>query len=304
MINSEINSDSVLSPNERVIAAILAVIIHIFLAIILFVKPVWERPIPAPEPAGITMVSFGNVATPTETPAPSQTEFTPSITETENSENETEQVEQTQEVQDITPQNETQTPDIQTTKNDNTVSVPETKKDKKEEKKEKKEEKKEEKKTEPKEVKKEEKQEVKEEKKEETPTPVKEEKKNDVTNNSNEDGDSKTKDKQGNSDDPEDKGKIGVKDGAEISVVGWRWIQKPQPNDALNEQGKIVFDITIDQNGNVIKVGLVEKSPTIGIATYTAYKNAVLNTKFERTLSKPATESTIGRLTFNIRVGN
>ncbi len=275
MTNSEINSDSVLSPNERVIVAIVAVIIHIIFAIFIFVSPVWERPIPAPEPAGITMVSFGNVITPTEMPAPSQSEFTPPITETET---ETQEVEK---VQDVASKE--QTPDIQTTKNENTVSVPDIKKDKIEEKKpEKKEEKKEEK----------------------TPTPIKEDKKSETTSNSNEEGDSKTKDKQGNSDDPNDTGKIGVKDGAEISVVGWRWITKPQPNDALNEQGKIVFDITIDQNGNVIKVGLVEKSQSIGIATYTAYKNAVLNTKFERTLSKPATESTVGRLTFNIKVGN
>ncbi len=288
-----INSNSVLSPNERVIVAIIAIIIHIFLAIILFVKPVWERPIPAPEPAGITMVSFGNVVTPTETPAPSQSEFTPSVTETETVE-ETE-VEEAQKVQDITPQKQTQIPDIQTTKNENTVSVPDTKKDKKEEK----EQEKPEKKVEPKVDPKVEKQETKKQE-----TPVKQETKNDATSNSNEEGDSNTKDKQGNSDDPNDKGKIGVKDGAEISVVGWRWITKPQPNDALNEQGKIIFDITIDQNGNVIKVGLVEKSLTIGIATYTAYKNAVQNTKFERTLSKPATESTIGRLTFNIKVGN
>ncbi|WP_338766433.1 hypothetical protein WAF17_03755 [Bernardetia sp. ABR2-2B] len=300
MVNSEINSDSVLSPNERVIIAILAVIIHIFLAIFLFIKTVWERPIPAPEPAGITMVSFGNVATPTETPAPTQSEFTPSITET--TENEAEQTEQTQEVQDITPQEQTQTPNIQTTKNDNTVSVPKTKKNKKE----KKEEKKPEKKVEPKEEKKEEEKEkiVKQEKKVETPTPVKEEKKNDVASNSNEDGDSKTEDKQGNSNDLEDKGKIGVEEGAEIAVQGWRWITKPKPNDTLNEQGKIVFDITIDQNGNVINTTLVERSSTIGIATYTAYKSAVLNTKFERTISKPATEPTVGRLTFNIRVGN
>ncbi|AFM05482.1 hypothetical protein Fleli_3146 [Bernardetia litoralis DSM 6794] len=282
-----INSDSTLSPNEHVIVAIVAIIIHIFFAIIIFVNPVWERPIPAPEPAGITMVTLGNVLTPTETPAPSQTEFTPPITESE-------QVEETQEVetvQDISSQE--QTPDIQTTKNENTVSVPETKKDKKEEKKE---EKKPEKKVKPKEV------EKVEEKKAEIP--VKEEKKSVTTNNSNEDGDSKTKNKQGNSNDPNDIGKVGVKDGAEISVHGWRWVTKPKPNDVLNEQGKIVFDITIDQNGNVVKVVLVEKSSTIAIATYTAYKNAVLNTKFERTISEPATESAVGRLTFNIKVGN
>ena len=304
MINSEINSDSVLSPNERVIAAIVAIIIHIFLAIILFVKPVWERPIPAPEPAGITMVSFGNVVTPTEMPAPSPTEFTPSVTENEQ----VEEVEQTQEIQDVvqdnTPQNQiqqTQTSTIQTTKNDNTVSVPDTKKEEKiEEKLEKSEriEKKEEKKTEQKQ------EDKQEDNKQETPTPIKQEKKSETTSSSNEEGDSNTKDKQGNSEDLNDKGKIGVKDGAEISVVGWRWISKPQPNDALNEQGKIVFDITIDQSGNVIKVNLVEKSQSIGIATYTAYKNAVLNTRFERTVSSPATESTVGRLTFNIKVGN
>jgi outer membrane biosynthesis protein TonB len=260
MINSEINSDSVLSPNERVIVAIVAIIIHIFLAIILFVKPVWERPIPAPEPAGITLVSFGNVVTPTETPSPSQSEFTPSITESE-----TEEVE-VEEIQDITPQKQTQTPDIQATKNDNTVSVPDTKKEEKVEKKE-------EKKVEPKQEK-------------------------------NEDGDSKTKDKQGNSDDPNDTGKVGVKDGAEISVTGWRWITKPKPNDGLNEQGQIVFNITIDQNGNVIRVELVSYSPSIGVATRVAYKKAVLNTKFERTLSQAAPEATVGTLTFNIKVGN
>ncbi len=291
------NSDSVLSANERVIVATLAVIIHIIFAIIIFVNTVWERPIPAPEPAGITLISFGNVITPTQTPAPAQSEFTPPITESEAIESE--EIEETQEVQDITPQKQTQLPDIQTTKNENTVSVPDTKKDKKEER-----ENKPEKKIEPK---KEEKQEDKKEKatpKQETPVPIKQEKSSEAISNSNEEGESKTKDKQGNSDNPEDKGKIGVKDGTEISVVGWRWITKPQPNDALNEQGKIVFDITIDQYGNVIKVARVEMSSTIGIATYTAYKDAVLNTKFERTLSTPATEPTVGRLTFIIKVGN
>lgn len=269
------NSDSVLSVNERVIIAITVIIFHILLALFFMIVPIWERPIPAPEPAGITLVSFGNVITPTEMPAPSQSEFTPPITESETQE--------TEQVQDIA---QNQTPDIHTTKNENTVSAVETKKEKKVEKKE---EKKEEKKVEP---------------KEEKTTPIKEEKKSQVANNSNEEGDSKTKDKQGNSDDPNDKGKIGVKEGTEISVVGWRWITKPTPNDALNEQGKIIFDITIDQNGNVIQVDIVEKSSSIAIGTYTAYKNAVLRTKFERTLSTPATEPTVGRITFTIKVGN
>ncbi|WP_375560469.1 hypothetical protein ACE193_22700 [Bernardetia sp. OM2101] len=303
MINSEINSDSVLSPNERVITAIVAVIIHIFLAIILFVRPVWERPIPAPEPAGITMVSFGNVVTPTETPTPSQSEFTPSITESETQE----EAVQTEEIQDITPQE--QTPNIQSTKNENTVSVPDTKKEDKKElvekKSEKKVEPKEEKQEEKKEEKKPEVQETKkEEKKEESTTPIKDDKKNDATSNSKEEGDSKTNDKQGNSDDPNDTGKVGVKNGAEASVYGWRWKQKPQPNDVLNEQGRIVFNITIDQDGNVTKVDLKEKSQSIGIATYTAYKNAVLNTKFERTVFDETPPTTVGTLTFNIKVGN
>lgn len=301
MINSEINSDSTLSPNERVMVAIVAIIIHIFLAIFLFFSSVWERPIPAPEPAGITLMSFGNVATPTETPAPSQSEFTPPITESEIQE--VEQTTQTEEVQDITEQ--TQTPDIQATKNENTVSVPDTKKDKKEEVVEKKPEKK----VEPKEEKKEEtkskvEETKKEEKKSENTTPAKDDKKNDATSNSKEEGNTKTNDKQGNSDDPNDTGKIGVKNGAEASVYGWRWKQKPQPNDVLNEQGRIVFNITIDQDGNVTKVDLKEKSQSIGIATYTAYKNAVLNTKFERTVFDETPPTTVGTLTFNIKVGN
>ncbi len=280
-----INSDSVLSPNERVIVAIIAIIIHVFLAIVLFVKPVWERPIPPPEPVGITFVSFGNVKTPTPTPAPSQSEFMPSVETNEN-----QITEQSEEVKDIVSQK--QTPNIQSTKNDNNLSVPDTKKETKNIK---------QKKEIPKETQKDETEQKTKEIKKQKETTQKPKEKNTTTSNT--ETDSKTKDKQGNSEDTDITEKVGVKDGTQISVSGWRWITKPKPKDELNEQGKIVFDITIDQNGNVIHVKLVEQSSTIGIATYTAYKKAILDTKFERTVFSPATEATVGRLTFNIKVG-
>ncbi|WP_291727084.1 hypothetical protein [Bernardetia sp.] len=298
-----LNSDSVLSANERVIAAIIAVIIHIFFGIFLFF-PIWERPIPAPEPAGITMISFGNVTTVTEIPAPNESEFKPSITEND-SEVETEEVitETIEEVKEVvTPKVETQEPNIETTKNDNKVSVTETKENKKTEKKVDTPTKKEEQK--PKEEKKivEETKQEKESSKPETTTNKNSESNN--TTNSNEKGEKQTKDKQGNSDDPADKGKVGVEGGAEVEISGWRWITKPKPNDVLNEQGTIAFSITIDKDGNVTQASLKSKSSTIGISTYSAYKAAILKTKFERTVSTPITGPSFGTITFYIKVGN
>lgn len=298
-----LNSDSVLSPNERVITAVLAIILHIFFGVLLLF-PVWERPVPAPEPAGITMVSFGNVITPTETPAPTESQFVPSIPENEVEEITTETIENVQE-ETVSPvtntENKTETsPNIKTTENENTVSVPEKKKDKKEEKQQ---EDKTEKKEDKKPVKKQEEKQPTTPKTETTSDEQEQTKQNENTSVSNEKGDAQTKDKQGNSDNPEDKGQIGTKEGTELQVVGWRWITKPQPNDVLNEQGTIVFKILIDTNGNVIKTSLVSKSPTIGISTYSAYKSAIEETKFERTLATPATEPSSGQITFRIRVG-
>ena len=299
-----LNSDSVLSPNERVMVAIVAIIIHIFFAIFLFF-PIWERPVPAPEPAGITLISFGNVTTPTEIPTPSESEseseFTPSVVENETEVKTEEAV--TEPIEEVKEVVTTKKPDIQTTKNENTVSVPETEKYKQEEK-----EKKEEKPIKKEEKKDTETKEKVEQKKEETKTqnttPVEENKNNDNSTHSNEKGDNNTKDKQGNSDNPEDTGKVGVEGETEVAIYGWRWITKPEPNDVLNEQGTIVFNITIDKNGNVTQVSLKSKSNTIGIATYSAYKSAIEKTKFERTISNPITGPSVGTITFHIKVGN
>ena len=95
-------------------------------------------------------------------------------------------------------------------------------------------------------------------------------------------------------------GAKGSADGASLQMAGWNWDNIPRPNDSSNENGRIVFEITIDDQGEIIGVKTIEK--TVSPAVERQYRLAVEQLTFSTTNDnvRPAPTST-GRITFIIR---
>lgn len=95
-------------------------------------------------------------------------------------------------------------------------------------------------------------------------------------------------------------GAQGAGQGASLQMEGWNWDYIPRPDDPSSESGKIVFQITIDDQGEVIGVRTIEK--TVSPAVERLYQQAVERVTFSRTADniRPAATSA-GRITFIIR---
>ena len=95
-------------------------------------------------------------------------------------------------------------------------------------------------------------------------------------------------------------GARGSADGASLQMAGWDWDNLPRPEDSSNENGRIVFEITIDDQGEIIGVKTIEK--TVSPTVERAYRRAVEQLTFSTTTNnvRPAPTST-GRITFVIR---
>ncbi len=83
-------------------------------------------------------------------------------------------------------------------------------------------------------------------------------------------------------------------------MAGWNWDNIPRPNDSSNENGRVVFEITIDDQGEIIGVKTIEK--TVSPTVERQYRLAVEQLTFSTTSDnvRPAPTST-GRITFIIR---
>lgn len=88
--------------------------------------------------------------------------------------------------------------------------------------------------------------------------------------------------------------------GASLNMAGWTWDSKPQPEDDTNETGRIVFEVKIDDQGEILSVRRVES--TISLTAERAYRQEVQRLTFSKLSSNtiPAPTST-GTITFIIR---
>lgn len=95
-------------------------------------------------------------------------------------------------------------------------------------------------------------------------------------------------------------GAKGTSQGASLQMEGWNWDYIPRPDDTSNENGKIVFQITIDDQGEVIGVRTLEK--TVSPEIERLYQEAIERVTFSRTADniRPAAMST-GKITFIIK---
>jgi len=85
-----------------------------------------------------------------------------------------------------------------------------------------------------------------------------------------------------------------------LELSGWIWDFEPDPKDTSNENGKIVFEIKIDDRGEIISVITLEK--TVSPAVERIYRQEVESLTFSPISSNtiPAPVST-GKITFIIR---
>lgn len=88
--------------------------------------------------------------------------------------------------------------------------------------------------------------------------------------------------------------------GPSLDLSGWIWDFEPRPNDTSNENGKIVFEIKIDDRGEIISVRTLEKSVSPQVERI--YKQEVESLTFSPLSSStiPAPVST-GKITFIIK---
>ncbi len=88
--------------------------------------------------------------------------------------------------------------------------------------------------------------------------------------------------------------------GPSLDLAGWRWDYIPNPDDRSQENGRIIFEIKVDDNGEVIGVRTIEK--TVSPAVEQLYRREVEKLTFSKTSDNtlPAPIST-GKITFIIR---
>lgn len=112
-----------------------------------------------------------------------------------------------------------------------------------------------------------------------------------------------TKGDQGNPDGKVDAdalmGPQGGGSGSTLDMAGWKWDSPPKPDDRSPQNGKIVFEITVDSNGEVIRVRVTET--TVSAEVVKIYQDEVAKLSFSRTSGGLTAGQSKGTITFLIR---
>ncbi|MGI2299337.1 hypothetical protein [Candidatus Cardinium hertigii] len=86
-----------------------------------------------------------------------------------------------------------------------------------------------------------------------------------------------------------------IQTGAVLELKGWEWDVVPNPRDRTEECGKIVFEIKVDRNGEIISIQTIEKTVTPMVEKI--YADALLGLTFRKTAETASPIST-GKVTF------
>ncbi|MCF6352011.1 MAG: hypothetical protein L3J06_03275 [Cyclobacteriaceae bacterium] len=94
-------------------------------------------------------------------------------------------------------------------------------------------------------------------------------------------------------------GNAGGGGGSSLQMSGWMWDSKPQPKDTSSESGKLVFQVVIDDKGNIIRVKTIESgvSPTVE----KIYRDEVMKLTFSKTAGTSVASTSTGTITFVIK---
>lgn len=88
--------------------------------------------------------------------------------------------------------------------------------------------------------------------------------------------------------------------GAQLDMEGWKWVDAPNVNDKSSDRGRIVFQITVDDFGNIQAIKTIET--TAGPAVVAQYRKAVEELTFLRKSNAGmAPPMSTGKITFIIK---
>ncbi len=86
--------------------------------------------------------------------------------------------------------------------------------------------------------------------------------------------------------------------GPSLDLAGWNWDRKPAPVISSGESGKIVFQIRVDENGDIVDIKTLERG--VSPAAEKACREEIQRLTFSKTGANVPQFST-GRITFVIR---
>ncbi len=88
--------------------------------------------------------------------------------------------------------------------------------------------------------------------------------------------------------------------GVGLDLAGWNWDEIPKPNIPNNESnGKIIFEIKVDENGEIITYRVLEK--TLSIEAEKACKEAIEKLTFSKKSGAAVPNVSTGKITFVVR---
>lgn len=97
------------------------------------------------------------------------------------------------------------------------------------------------------------------------------------------------------------RGNAGDGAGYNLELAGWDFASKPNISDNIsNRNGRIVFRITVDDNGKIVQAIPLEYNVSNEVLTY--YRTVVNQLSFKRQSGNPTAEYSTGRITFIIKV--
>lgn len=92
----------------------------------------------------------------------------------------------------------------------------------------------------------------------------------------------------------------GKRGGSSLQMTGWKWDEPPTPDDKSEATGKIVFEVKVDESGEIVGIKVIER--TVDPSIVEKYKKAVEKLTFSKTRDNqnPAETST-GKITFILK---
>lgn len=88
--------------------------------------------------------------------------------------------------------------------------------------------------------------------------------------------------------------------GVGLDLAGWNWDEIPRPNIPNNElNGKIIFEIKVDENGEIISYRVLEK--TLSIEAEKACKEAIEKLTFNKKSGATVPDVSTGKISFVVR---
>jgi hypothetical protein len=97
------------------------------------------------------------------------------------------------------------------------------------------------------------------------------------------------------------KGNAGEGAGYNLDLAGWDFASRPNIDDNVSSRnGRIIFRITVDDNGRIVQAIPLEYNVSNEVLTY--YRGVVNQMTFKRQSGNPSAEYSTGKITFVIKV--